>query len=139
MVSDPVREAEGGGDNVHLSVADEDVAVGPEALDALVLVYVLVVGIEEVTVADDEVEDWIAVAVRLLGVAAEDVVDGAAVVEARGRLAVAVEAGVPARVGKSFQLEAVGVLDQAEVRVTVAPGSKRRPVARRRFTNQFWK
>lgn len=65
VVCRAIDQTEGRRDDIHLPVADKDVAVAPEELDRLVLVDVAAAGVEKVTVADDEIDHWIPVAVGL--------------------------------------------------------------------------
>src|SRR5262249_57343355 len=104
----------------HLAVSNHEVAVTAKPLQVLVLVDVLVVGVQEVPVAEDEVKDWILVAVRLLRVATEYVVDCSAVVEACRHLTVGIETGVPSRVCESLEFIPFGILHQPEIWVAVA-------------------
>ena len=121
LVRDAFDQAERRRDDVHLPIADQDVAIAAKSFNALVLVRIFMVGVQEIAVADDQVEHGIGIAVGLLRVAAEDIVDGPPVVEPRGDLAVAVEAGIAARVGQPFQLVAFGSRDHAEVGIAVPP------------------
>src|SRR5450756_3080686 len=65
VVCRALDQTEGRRDDIHLPVADKDVAVAPDELDRLVLVDVAAAGVEKVTMADDEIDHWIPVAVGL--------------------------------------------------------------------------
>jgi len=82
------------GSDVHLAVANHDVAVAAESLHVFVFVNVLVVGVEKVAVTNDEVEHRIRIAVRLGRVTTEDVEYGPPFVTARRNLTVAVVIGL---------------------------------------------
>ena len=81
--------------DIHLPVANHDVAVAAKAFYALVLVNVIVVGVQEIAVANHEVDDRIAVAVRLIRLDnARNVVNRSPVVDCRKELpAIAVVVG----------------------------------------------
>lgn len=120
LMRDAPHEPERGWHYVHFAVSNQQVAVGAEAFHAFVLVPILMVGVEEIAMAQHQIEHRIAIAVGLLGIAAEDVIDGSAVVVARWRLAIAVERGIAARVGQPFRLKAVCAFYHAEVGIAVA-------------------
>jgi hypothetical protein len=52
-------QAKGSRSDVHLAVTDHEVAVAAETLDTLVLVGVVVIGVKEVAVTDDQVKDGV--------------------------------------------------------------------------------
>lgn len=47
--------------NIHFAVADQNVAVAAEPLDALVLMHIFMIGVEEIPMADDEIEHGVGV------------------------------------------------------------------------------
>jgi len=71
--------------------------------------------------ADNEVLHWICVAVRLLGVPTENVVNCPSVVKSRWCLTVAVEIGIPARVRQPLDLVSFRWRNYSEVRVAISP------------------
>jgi hypothetical protein len=105
--------------DVHLPVADHDVAVAAETFHIPVLVNVIMIRVHKIAVAYHQINHRETVAVRLPGITAEDVVDVPTIVEPSWHLAVAVEAGVPARIGQALKFVAVRVLDNSEIRVAV--------------------
>lgn len=69
--------------------------------------HVIMVGIQEVAVVDDEIKHRVARPVRLRRIATENVVDGASVVFPGRGLAVAVVVEFAARVSQPFNLIAL--------------------------------
>lgn len=91
--------------NIHLPVTNHNIAVGTKALHILVLVDVGVISVKEVAVAHHQVKHWVRIAVRLRGVATENVEYGPSVVAAGRNLAVAVVVGFTSRVCKALHFE----------------------------------
>ena len=69
LVRDSFDQPEGRRDDVHFPIADQDVAVAAETFDALVLMRIFVISIQEIAVADDQVKHGIGIAVWFLRVA----------------------------------------------------------------------
>lgn len=74
--------------DIHFPVADHNVAITTEAFDVVVFVLVIVVSVQEGPMANDEIEHWKRVTVRLFGVTPKDVVNVPSVVKARRNLAI---------------------------------------------------
>lgn len=117
---DTVHQPEWSGNDVHLSVADQDVPVATETFNALIFVNILTIGVEEVPMTNHQVDYGIRVAIGFLGVTAKNVVNRPRIATSRRHLAVAVEARVSARVGESLELEPVARLHHPEIRITVS-------------------
>jgi hypothetical protein len=108
-------------DNIHFSITYQDVAVTPEPLDALVFVDIFVIRVQEVAVTNDEIEDGIAVAVRIFGVSSSEyIIDCSPVMKAGRDLAVAIKTRVPAGVGKPFQFISLCRCDHPKVRIGIS-------------------
>ncbi len=88
---------------VHLPIPHKYVTVAPEPTKTLVLVDICVVGVQKTTMADNEVEYWIPVAVRFIGIASKHIVDLSTVVFARRYLTVAVIVSFSPWVGKRLE------------------------------------
>ena len=116
-IDDPKRR----GHDIHLAIADENVPIAAETPDALVFVNVLVVGVQEAPVANDKIKHGIRISIGDLRIAAKDVVDRSAVMQAGRDLAIAVKRCVASRVGKPLEFIAVGRGNHPEVRVRVPP------------------
>ena len=82
LMGHALDQTKGRGHDVHLPVADENVAVAAKALHALVLVFVVMVDVEKIAMTYHEIEHGIDVPVGILRIAAKDVVDRASVVQA---------------------------------------------------------
>src|SRR6266850_1395813 len=129
--SGALGEGKRGRSDIHFSVADHDVAVGPKSLHALVLVNVLVVSVQEIAVADNQIDHGILSApVALIGIrrhirriTPKQVEDLPPVVVSGRHLAIGVVVTLTARPGKALDLVPFGVLDQAKIRVRIAAGA----------------
>ncbi len=124
----PFGQGKRRGRDIHLAVADHDVAVRAESLYALVFVNVFVVRVQKVAVTHNEIDHWIlSAAVTLICVrgqirriAAKDVENLPSVVISGGHLAVGVVVALTARPCKALDLISFGVLDQAKIRIRIA-------------------
>ncbi len=68
---------------------------------------IVVIGIEEITVANDKIEDRIRIAIWLGWIAPKNIEDGAPIVTARRGLAVGVVVCFTSRVGEAFHLKPI--------------------------------
>src|SRR5580692_12515626 len=108
--------------HIHLAVTDQNVAIAAEAPEAFVLVNVGVIGIQKAAVAQDKIEHRVVVAVRLLRVASEYVVNLPPVMLAAWYLAVAIVICFAARISKSLELKTFGKAYEAKIWIGVASG-----------------
>src|SRR5207249_10796927 len=95
--------------------------IAAKALHTFVFMNVIVVGVEKIAVANDEIEHRIRIAVRLGGVTTEDVEYGPPVVTAGRNLTVAIVVGLTPRIRQPLHLEAVGRSDQPKIGISIAP------------------
>ena len=77
--------------NIHLAITDKKITVTAEAPETLVLMDVSVVGVQKAAMTYHQIKDRIAVAVRVVRVASEDIEDLPSIVFAPGKLAVAMQ------------------------------------------------
>ncbi len=88
LVGYTIHQVEWGRHDIHFPIADEDVPVTTKPFDAFISMHIFMIGVEKAAVAENQVKHRIGVAVRLLGVASEDVVNGPPIVEPGWNLAV---------------------------------------------------
>jgi hypothetical protein len=79
-----VCECEGRRGHIHLAVSHKYVAVATKASEALVLVFIGIVRIQEAAVAEHEVEHRVAIAIGFFRIPAKDVIDPPSVCSPRG-------------------------------------------------------
>ena len=103
------NKAERGRSNIHFAVADQNVAVAAEPLDALVLMHIFVISVQEIPMADDQIEHRVGVAIRLFGITSENVEDDTPVVIARRHLAIAIVGYLTTGIGQTFDLVALWI------------------------------
>src|SRR5882757_6877675 len=108
-------EGKGRGRHIHLTITDQDVTIAAEAPEAFVLVNVGVIGIQKAAVAQDKIEHRVVVAVRLLRVASEYVINLSPVMLAAWYLAVAIVICFAARISKSFEFKTFGKAYEAKI------------------------
>jgi hypothetical protein len=78
--------------------------------------------VEKAPVAKNEIKNWVAISVRRCWVPTEYIVNLPSVVLAAGHLAITVVAGLAPGIGKPFDLEPFGELNETEVGISVAAG-----------------
>ena len=116
----------GGWRDIHLAVTYENVAVAAEAPEALVLVNVGVVGVQEAAVTQYEIENGITVAVWVRRIASEHVVNLTPVMFAARDLRIAVVIRVAQRA--IIVRDGAGVEDR--VTISGAPAAREAPARR---------
>ena len=119
MVGSSIYQCKRGRRNIHLPVANNDVAEAAETAKTLVPVFVSAVGIQEAAVTDDDIQHRVAVAVRSRRVAAKNIIDLPTVMFSAWWSAVAIKIGRPARISQTFQLVSFGMTHYLEVRIGV--------------------
>lgn len=118
----PFKQGDRRRHNVHLAVAEQDVAIAAESPGAGVPVLVSVVGIEEGSRHNHEVNDRKGVAAWGCRVPAERVVDRPSIVRWTGHLAIPIERSIAPRCSQSLYFDAFGRVYQGQIRVAVPTG-----------------
>lgn len=115
----PFCERERSRCDIHLPVAHKNVTVAAEPPEALVLVRVSIVRVQEAPMAQNQIEHRVSVAVRIRGVAPEDIVDLPPVVLTARHLAIAVVVRLAAGTSEALKLVPFRIPNEPEIGIGV--------------------
>lgn len=90
LMRDAVKQTERRRCHIHLSIAYHNVAIASKAFEAPVSMNILVICIQEISVANHKIEYGIPIAIRLGRIPAEHIIYRATIMITGGHLAVAV-------------------------------------------------
>ena len=106
--------------NIHLSIPDHDISVAAKPLDAFVLVNIIMVGVQEITMANHQIQHWISITIRYGGITPKNIEDDPSIVVTGGNLTIAVIADFTAWIGQSFNFVTFSEVNHPKIRIAIA-------------------
>lgn len=116
-----LSKGKGGRCDIHFSITDEKITVTAEAPEALVLMNVSVVSIQETAMTYNQIKNRITVAIGVIWISSEDIEDVSSIVLTPGKLTIAIVICFTTRISQRLEFVPFGVMNKSEIRIGIAP------------------